>query len=205
MFTGLVRGVGKIASIAEKGGGRSLDIVCPPDFPPPAEGASIACAGVCLTARACSGQKFTADASPETLACSTIGSWRAGQSINLEPSLAAGEEMGGHIVSGHVDAPVKVSAFESQGDFCMLAISAPPRFAPFLAPKGSLALDGVSLTINEVHNKVHKGADALEARFMLIPATLQTTSLGEIKTGAPLNMEIDTLARYAVQAIKALR
>lgn len=202
MFTGLVQGIGSVESIrAKAGGGRQLRIALPSSFPLPKEGASVACSGVCLTARECNEGGFSADASEETLACSTLGEWQGGRAINLEPSLAAGDELGGHIVLGHVDAPVMVAGFEAQGAFRLLTVSIPLSFAPFLAAKGSLALDGVSLTLNEVRTR----KDHVEAQLMLIPETLEATTLDTLEAGAKMNMELDPLARYAVRAVEALR
>jgi riboflavin synthase len=159
-----------------------------------AMGASIACAGVCLTVVERAHDAFAVDVSNETLACTTIGAWQVGRRVNLERPLRAGEELGGHIVSGHVDAVTRVVGRRPDGESIRLAFALPPSLAGFVAPKGSIAVDGVSLTVNEVT------ADAFGVN--IIPHTLAETSLGQLELESPVNIEIDLVARYVARLIR---
>jgi riboflavin synthase len=204
MFTGIVTAIGTIASCEERGDLR-LRIACPFDPDKIAVGASIACAGVCLTVVERGGTTgdawFAVDVSAETLSRTAKDMWAEGARLNLEPSLKLGDELGGHIVSGHVDAVGTVVDRAADGDSIRLTIEAPKQLAPFIAPKGSIAVDGVSLTVNEVADQLG-GA----ARFGLnvIPHTSEVTTLGELKQGDEVNLEIDTVARY-LQRLESLR
>ena len=204
MFTGIVTAIGTIASCEERGDLR-LRIACPFDPDKIAVGASIACAGVCLTVVERGGTAgdawFAVDVSAETLSRTAKDMWAEGARLNLEPSLKLGDELGGHIVSGHVDAVGTVVDRAADGDSIRLTIEAPKQLAPFIAPKGSIAVDGVSLTVNEVADQLG-GA----ARFGLnvIPHTSEVTTLGELKQGDEVNLEIDTVARY-LQRLESLR
>jgi riboflavin synthase len=204
MFTGIVTAIGTIEAREERGDLR-LRIACPWDPEAIAVGASIACAGVCLTVVDKGGQApdawFAVDVSAETLSRTAAGTWALGARINLEPSLKLGDELGGHIVSGHVDAVGDVVRAAPEGDSIRLTIAAPAELAPFNASKGSIALDGVSLTINEVEDQ----ADG-SVRFGLnqIPHTAEVTTLGALRQGDEVNLEIDTVARY-LRRLEALR
>jgi riboflavin synthase len=209
MFTGIVTAIGTIESREERGDLR-LRIACPFDPETIAVGASIACAGVCLTVveralRQAQDERgkawFAVDVSAETLSRTANGTWAEGAQINLEPSLKLGDELGGHIVSGHVDAVGTIVGRASEGDSIRLTIEAPRQLAPFIAPKGSIAVDGVSLTVNAVEDRPD-GA----ARFGLniIPHTSEVTTLGELEEGSQVNLEIDTVARY-LQRLESLR
>lgn len=204
MFTGIVTAVGTIEQRDERGDLR-LRIACPFDPDKIAVGASIACAGVCLTVVERGGEAgnawFAVDVSAETLSRTAQGMWRQGAAINLEPSLKLGDELGGHIVSGHVDAVGRVVHRAAEGDSIRLTIEAPKPLAPFVAPKGSIAVDGVSLTVNEVEDQP---GGAVRFGLNVIPHTSEVTTLGELQVGDEVNLEIDTVARY-LQRLESLR
>ena len=191
MFTGIVNAIGTIRETAARGDLRAT-VACPYDPETIAIGASIACSGVCLTVIERGGRAgdawFTVDISGETQARTVPGRWQAGARLNLEPALRLGDELGGHIVTGHVDAVGTIAAREADGDSIRLTVAAPPAMAPYIAPKGSITLDGVSLTVNEVEDDVF-GVN-------LIPHTWDVTTLGRLKPGVKVNLEIDMLARY---------
>ena len=204
MFTGIVTAIGTIESREERGD-LHLRIACPFDPARIAIGASIACSGVCLTVVERGGTEGTAwfavDVSAETLSRTAAGTWEQGARLNLEPSLRLGDELGGHIVSGHVDAVGTVVAREPEGDSIRFAIAAPKELAPFLAEKGSVTVDGVSLTVNAVEDQpdgsVHFGLN-------IIPHTAEVTTLGALGAGDEVNLEIDTVARY-LKRLESLR
>nr|WP_166179658.1 riboflavin synthase [Altererythrobacter segetis] len=204
MFTGIVTAVGTIASCEERGDLR-LRIACPFDPGKIALGASIACAGVCLTVVERGGTLgdawFAVDVSAETRSRTVKNMWSEGARLNLEPSLKLGDELGGHIVSGHVDAVGTVVGRATEGDSIRLIIEAPKQLAPFIAPKGSIAVDGVSLTVNEVTDQT---GGAVRFGLNVIPHTSEVTTLGELKQGDEVNLEIDTVARY-LQRLESLR
>ena len=156
-----------------------------------AMGASIACSGVCLTVVEKGADWLAFDVSSETLACTTLGAWRVGDRVNLERPLALGDEMGGHMVLGHVDGIARIEASDAEGDSRRLSLVAPEALAGFIAAKGSVALDGVSLTVNRVENTVFE--------VNIIPHTLAVTTLGDIQAGDRVNLEIDILARYVAR------
>jgi riboflavin synthase len=189
MFTGIVSGVG---TLHERAGSRFV-IAGPFKRRSLEEGASIACDGCCLTivdiAKAKGkGARFAVDVSNETLARTTLGSWREGRRINLERALTLGDELGGHLVSGHIDGTAAILAREADGDGVRFVLESPAEFASFVAAKGSVALDGVSLTVN----------DAKARRFgvNLIPYTLAHTTWGDRNPGDLVNLEVDLMARY---------
>ena len=191
MFTGIITDIGTVQSVETKGDTR-LRIETGFDTTTIAIGASIACDGVCLTVVDC-GQDgntgwFDVDCSAETLSKTTAGAWASGKRINLERSLRVGDEMGGHIVSGHVDGTAKIVSDETSGDSTVLTIEAPKDLAPFLAQKGSVALNGTTLTVNDV-----AGA---EFTINLIPHTKSVTTWGDVSEGDMINLEVDTLARH---------
>ena len=204
MFTGIVSAIGTIREVRQSGDLR-LVISCPFDPAGIAMGASIACSGVCLTVVDKGGSKgdawFAVDASAETVSRTVAGRWLKDVRLNLETALKLGDELGGHIVTGHVDGVGTVAAITPQGDSRKLTFAAPQALAPYLAPKGSITVDGVSLTVNEVADE----ADG-SCRFSVnvIPHTADVTTLGSLAAGDGVNLEIDVLARY-LQRMQSLR
>ncbi|MCY4157672.1 MAG: riboflavin synthase [Gammaproteobacteria bacterium] len=196
MFTGLIRGIGTVSRVAESdGGGRRLHIRAPRMGRTPLEvGASLSVSGVCLTIISQHGDGSVAvDVSARTLADTALGDWSAGRRVNLEPALAAGDALGGHFVTGHVDGVAEVARRREQGRSVILDLSAAPGFMRFIASKGSVALDGASLTVNDA------GANGFSVN--LIPHTLQETTLSDCSEGSRLNLEVDLIARYAAKLL----
>lgn len=196
MFTGIITDIGTIRSREDRGDTR-LVIGTAYDTGAIDLGASIACSGACLTVvdkgRDAYGDWFAIDASGETLARTAPGMWDAGRRLNLERALRVGDELGGHIVTGHVDAVGRIVAVDPAGDSVKLTIEAPASLAPHIAPKGSITLDGISLTVNEV---VDQADGSAHFTLNIIPHTQEMTTLDEAAAGRPVNLEIDILARY---------
>ncbi|MDP6951174.1 MAG: riboflavin synthase [Alphaproteobacteria bacterium] len=192
MFTGLVSDIGRITAIEQRGDVR-MTIETAFDMDAVALGASIACSGACLTVVDKGEGWFAIDASAETLSKTTLGDWREGREINLERSLTIGDEIGGHLVSGHVDGTIELLSRTSSGDSLVLVFAMPDWLAPYVAPKGSIALDGISLTVNGVAD------DRFDIN--IIPHTQQMTTFGALEAGERVNVEIDMLARYARRAL----
>ena len=195
MFTGIVTDIGTVRR-AEQRGDLRLTIGCGYDMAGVDLGASIACSGVCLTVVDKGDDWFAVDVSAETVSRTAADLWREGAQLNLERALRLGEELGGHIVTGHVDAVASVIDVTPDGDSHRLTIAGPADLAPMIAPKGSITLDGVSLTVNQAHD---------DGRFTvnIIPHTGKETTLGEIASGRQLNVEIDVLARYIYRMMAA--
>ena len=191
MFTGIVTDVGTVMK-AEDQGDLRLTIRCGYDTSTIEMGASIACSGVCLTVVDKGDDWFAVDVSAETRSRTAAGQWQEGARLNLERSLRMGDELGGHIVTGHVDGVAEVLGVCAEGASYRLGLKIPPELARFIAPKGSIALDGVSLTVNEVR----EAEDGTHASVNIIPHTAQETTLGKTEAGRQLNVEIDVLARY---------
>ncbi|QLC25592.1 riboflavin synthase [Parasphingopyxis algicola] len=191
MFTGIITDIGTIAE-AEQRGDLRLKIRCGYDMASVELGASIACSGVCLTVVDKGEDWFAVDVSTETVSRTAPGQWNAGARLNLERSLKLGDEMGGHIVTGHVDGIGEIVSAEPVGDSTELAIHAPDELAKLIAPKGSITLDGVSLTVNTVSD-TDKGC---HFTINLIPHTAEVTTFDAVEARQPLNIEIDILARY---------
>jgi len=191
MFTGIITDVGRIVA-AERRGDLRLRIECGYDMATLDLGASIACSGVCLTAVDKGADWFAVDVSAETVGRTAPGMWEVGRRLNLERSLRLGDELGGHIVTGHVDGVGEVEAVAESGDSMRVSILAPQTIEVYVAPKGSIALDGVSLTVNDVE-PISEGV-----RFVvnIIPHTAQQTTFAGLAPGRSLNIEIDVLARY---------
>jgi riboflavin synthase len=199
MFTGIVTDVGTVRS-AEQRGDLRLQIQTGYDLDTVDLGASIACSGVCLTVVDKGEDWFAVDVSRETVSRTAADQWREGAGLNLERSLRLGDELGGHIVTGHVDAVAEVVGVCPDGDSTRIGISVPRELGPMIAAKGSIALDGVSLTVNDV-----KDAEDGTTHFSInvIPHTAQNTTLGEITAGRQLNVEVDVLARYIDRMLAA--
>jgi len=200
MFTGIVTDIGEVVSVKARADDlQRLKIACRYARASIVDGASIACSGICLTVVGAGEEDgrtwFAADAAAETLRVTAAGSWRHGSRINLERALKVGDELGGHVVSGHVDGFAELVAREDLTDMARLAFRAPAPLARFVAPKGSVALDGVSLTVNEVAGDTFA--------VLIIPHTLQVTTLGSLGVGEPVNLEVDQMARYAARLMEA--
>jgi len=197
MFTGIITDIGTIAA-AEQRGDLRLRISCGYDMATVDLGASIACSGVCLTVVDKGDDWFTADLSAETVSCTAQGQWNVGARLNLERSLKLGDEMGGHIVTGHVDGIGEIVSANAVGDSIELVISAPDDLAGYIAAKGSITLNGVSLTVNSVSDT----DDGCRFTINLIPHTAEVTTFDCIEAGQPINIEIDILARYLARMTK---
>jgi riboflavin synthase len=194
MFTGIVTALGTVSDILPLGGSADMRLAITAPWPDTASipiGASIGCSGCCLTAVEIGPDWFSADASAETLDRSTLGRWRPGTRVNLERSLRLGDELGGHLVSGHVDGVGEVVSAAPEHGSTRIVFRVPTDLARFIAVKGSIAIDGVSLTVNEVAN------DAFGVN--IIPHTAAVTSFGSLRPGDAVNLEIDMLARYVAR------
>ena len=202
MFTGIITDKGNVRSVEKRGDTRFVINTAfdPDDFD---IGASIACSGVCLTVvdkgTDNDGGWFAVDASGETLSLTNLGGWDVGTKINLERSLRVGDELGGHLVSGHVDALGKVVSLEAEGDSVRFTFHAPAEIAPFVAEKGSIAIDGCSLTVNAVEDD----ADGCSFGINIIPHTQEVTTFGTLQAGDAVNLEIDMLARYMQRMLES--
>jgi riboflavin synthase len=198
MFTGIVTDIGEVLAVQTRAEGlRHLKIACSYDRATIADGASISCNGVCMTVVAAGIEDrtwFSVDAAAETLAITTVGTWHAGTRVNLERSLKIGDELGGHIVAGHADGIAEIIEHEQLTDMARFAIRAPSAVSKFVAQKGSVALDGVSLTVNEVQGDIFS--------VLIIPHTLTVTTLGTWQKGTKINLEVDLMARYAARLME---
>jgi len=193
MFTGIVTDLGRVRAI-EKRGDTRFEIETVYDTAEIDLGASIACSGPCLTVVEKGPGWFAVEASAETLSRTTAGDWSEGSRVNLERAMRVGDELGGHIVSGHVDGVARVLETTPEGDSVRFEFEAPEGFAKYIAPKGSVALDGVSLTVNAV--------DGARFGVNIIGHTRERTSFGILKAGDRVNLEIDTLARYVARLLE---
>jgi riboflavin synthase len=199
MFTGIITDIGEVTAVEPRAQGLAhLTITCGYDPDSIAVGASIACSGVCLTvvARGKEGNRgwFAVEAAAETLRLTTVGSWRRGTRINLERALKIGDELGGHIVAGHADGLATVLRREDSTDMARFTLRLPQQLARFIAPKGSVALDGVSLTVNEAADDTFS--------VLIIPHTLKVTTLGLLRADDAVNLEADLMARYAARLME---
>lgn len=191
MFTGIITDMGELREMEQRGDLRAR-IGTSYDTKTIDIGASIACDGVCLTVVALGPDWFDMEISAETLDKTNIGAlWTTGRRINLERALKVGDELGGHIVSGHVDGVAEITAMQDEGDSTRVTLRAPEALARFIAPKGSVALNGTSLTVNDV--------DGRDFGINFIPHTKSVTTWGQARVGDPVNLEIDTLARYVAR------
>ena len=192
MFTGIITDLGRVRTVSP-GAITRFAFDTGFDTAQIPLGASIACSGVCLTVVGVAPGEFSVQASAETLACTTIGEWEEGSPVNLEKSLRVGDELGGHLVAGHVDGIVRIGERRPEADSVRFVFEAPEELASFIAPKGSVAIDGVSLTVNEVSG----------ARFgvNIIPHTLGCTNFGRASPGQRMNLEIDLIARYVARLL----
>jgi riboflavin synthase len=197
MFTGIVTDLGTVRTVEPAGQGRDLRIVIATSWDTGGVelGASVACNGCCLTVVEKGEGTLAFNASAETLSKTTIGRWRPGTAVNLERSLRLGDELGGHLVQGHIDGVGTVAEAIPEGGSTRVRIRPPPHLMPFIAPKGSVAVDGVSLTVNDVD------ADAFGVN--IIPHTASVTTFGRMKPGDPVNIEVDLVARYLARLLDA--
>lgn len=197
MFTGIITHIGRIAAVEDRGGGRAFWIESGLDHQTLALGASVAHSGVCLTVTEKRGREHAVYASTETLARTTMGSggagWGVGDAVNIEASLRLGDELGGHLVFGHVDGIGRIAGLEPVGESWRLEIELPEALRPLVAVKGSISVDGISLTVNEV--------SASTMALMIIPHTWQATTLQHKQAGDPVNLEADMLARYVARQL----
>ena len=193
MFTGIVRDRGEVAAVDAVPAGRRMRIRTALPLTHTDIGASIACGGCCLTVTEKGADWFTADIGAETMAKTTLGNWRIGTAVNLEPSLRLGDELGGHMVSGHVDGLATVKSVTPEGESVRVEIEVPEAFSRFIAPKGSVTLDGVSLTVNAVNGPVFG--------VCIIPHTWNVTTIGAVRPGDKMNLEVDMLARYVARIL----
>jgi len=191
MFTGIITDVGHIESLEHRGDLRAV-IATDYDTATIDLGASISCSGVCLTVVDKAPGRFTVDISGETVSRTAQGQWVEGRKLNLERAMKLGDELGGHIVTGHVDGVAEVVRVETAGDSKLVGFRVASDLAPYIAPKGSITVDGVSLTVNAVQD----GPDGTEFQVNLIPHTQQVTTFGTLTVGQAVNIEIDVLARY---------
>jgi riboflavin synthase len=199
MFTGIVTDIGEIVAVRPRAEGlHRIRIACGYRRDTIVEGASIACSGICLTVVGLGEEAartwFEVDAAAETLRVTTAGRWRNGSRINLERALRIGDELGGHLVAGHVDGLARLQRRHDLTDMARLDLRAPGSVARFMAAKGSVTLDGVSLTVNEVNGEVFT--------VLVIPHTLQVTTLGGLAVGDDVNLEVDQMARYAARLLE---
>jgi riboflavin synthase len=199
MFTGIITDIGEVIAVEPRAQGLAgLTIACGYDPDSIGVGASIACSGVCLTvvARGNEGNRgwFAVEAAAETLRLTTVGNWRRGTRINLERALKIGDELGGHMVAGHADGLAGVVTREDLTEMARFTLRAPQALTRFIAAKGSVALDGVSLTVNEVADHTFS--------VLIIPHTLKVTTLGSLAAGDAVNLEVDLMARYVARLME---
>jgi riboflavin synthase len=199
MFTGIVTDVGEVRSVKPRASNlHRITIACAYPRAELIDGASIACSGVCMTVVGAGEEDgrawFAVDAADETLRVTTVGRWRHGSRVNLERSLKLGDELGGHLVAGHVDGLASVIVRDDMTDMARFSLRAPPELARFIATKGSVALDGVSLTVNSVEGDTFL--------VLIIPHTLAMTTFGALRQGDDVNLEVDTMARYAARLME---
>lgn len=188
MFTGIIQGRGRVVSLKSVSGGKAFVFEADFDIDNPEEGESIAVNGACLTAYDISGRKFSVDVSPESLSRSTLGKLGPGRYVNLERALQLSDRLGGHIVSGHIDCVGVLENQKRDGGFTILEFSLPAGFDRYIIEKGSITIDGISLTVN--------GCRKGRASVSIIPHTMQMTTLGELKPGGMVNIEVDIIGKY---------
>jgi len=197
MFTGIIEGVGRLIVKRTVGGGLAFDLEAEFDLIDPEEGESIAVSGVCLTAYNIKGRRFSVDVSPETLSRTRLGSLSQGNLVNLERALKLSDRLGGHLVSGHVDTMAVVKSLQGLGDYTLLNFSISDSIDRYLIEKGSITVDGVSLTVNSCGPGFFS--------ISVIPHTLKVTTLGELKKGYKVNIEVDILGKYIEKLLAAPR
>jgi riboflavin synthase len=198
VFTGIVRELGTVVSVDERAGGHAFVVVAPNTVAPHTKiGDSVSINGCCLTAEAVDGDRISFHAVPETLARSTLGGLRADDRVNVEPAIRAGEPLGGHYVQGHVDAVGRIQSVEPEGEGLRVFVEAPDDVLRYCVEKGSITVDGVSLTVAEL------AEDAFAVA--LVPHTLEATTLSELRPGQEVNLEVDVIAKYVDRLLQARR
>ena len=193
MFTGIITHLGRIVAVGDEPGGRRLEVAAGLDLDRLAIGASVAHSGICLTVTERTAEGYSVYASAETLSRTTMGGWQAGDEVNIEGSLRLGDELGGHLVFGHVDGVGRITGLEPVGESWRLEIELPEALRPLVAVKGSISVDGISLTVNEVTRTT--------MALMIIPHTWQATTLRHRRPGDEVNLEADMLARYVARQL----
>lgn len=193
MFTGIIQGKGKLFETRPSGGGLVFGVEADFVISDPQEGESIAINGVCLTAKNINKNRFYADVSPESLARTNLGSLTVGSGVNLERALRLSDRLGGHIVSGHVDAVSKVISKEKHGDFTIFTFTIPDGLGKYIITKGSITIDGISLTVNS--------CDSRQFSVSIIPHTLEVTMLGAVSSGSVINLEVDIIGKYVEKLV----
>jgi len=188
MFTGIIEGMGRLLGKRAIGGGSALDLEAGFALDDPREGESIAVNGVCLTAYNISGRRFSADVSPETLSRTRLGGLSSGDPVNMERALRLSDRLGGHLVSGHVDCVAVVSSRKPLGDYTIFTFSLPKEHSRYIVEKGSIAVDGISLTVNSCSTG--------QFSVSIIPHTVKMTTLGSLKVGQSVNIEVDIIGKY---------
>ena len=188
MFTGIIQGIGRLAGKQGVGGGMAFELVADFDLSDPEEGESIAVNGVCLTAYGIKGRRFKVDVSPESLSRTTLGQLGVGSVVNMERALQLSDRLGGHLVSGHVDCVAEVHERRSTGDYTIFTFLLPEKFDRYVIEKGSIAIDGVSLTVNSCR--------AGRFSVSIIPHTLDVTTFGGLQKGSKVNIEVDIIGKY---------
>ncbi len=194
MFTGIIQGLGKIIAVRPMGGGRSFSISADFDIDDPVEGESIAVNGVCLTAREIKNRVFWADVSPESLSRTSLGSLAVGGTVNLERALRLSDRLGGHLVSGHVDAVTEVIRRDKPGEFTLFSFKTPQTLDRYIVEKGSITINGISLTVNSCGGQ--------KFAVSIIPHTLEITNLGSLRVGSMVNIEVDIIGKYVEKLLK---
>ena len=194
MFTGIIQGKGKLIEKRPAGGGMVFGVAADFDLTDPAEGESIACNGVCLTAKKIAGRRFEVDVSPESLSRTNLGAMAVGMNMNLERALRLSDRLGGHLVSGHVDATTPVAEIRHEGDFVRFQFAVPKGLGRYIIEKGSITINGISLTVNH--------CDEASFAVAIIPHTLRVTTLGQLKQGDLVNIEVDLIGKYVEKLLQ---
>ncbi|MEE4241562.1 MAG: riboflavin synthase [Desulfopila sp.] len=195
MFTGIIEGTGRLLQKKSQGGGLVFRLETDFEFNDPKEGESVAVNGSCLTAYNIKGRSFSVDISPESVSRTTLGSFNCGDRFNMERALRLSDRLGGHIVSGHIDCTAEVTEIKAVGDFTVFSFVLAEKLSRYIIEKGSVTIDGVSLTVNQCDNE--------EFSVSIIPHTLQTTTLGWLKKGSKVNIEVDVIGKYVEKLMAA--